>query len=247
MKWNISIWLLFLFPVFVLGQEPDITPYSQKDNMFSDAQEYYEREPLSGPSADPNWMKNEADKLNFDEETAPEPREKKRAREMPKSTVTPISTGGGVSAQLIYWIAFAALVVGLVLLLFKLGVTGSAENDEDLKIESETIDADRLKRMRVDDELSLALQQQNLRLAIRVLFLKNLKLLMEKGWIYPAAEKTNMDYVRELVGRKQQGDFVHVTQIFEVVWYGDAHLDDTVFQRIKREFERTYDLINQGV
>ncbi len=61
---------------------------------------------------------------------------------------------------------------------------------------------------------------------------------MEKGWIEPAAQKTNMDYVRELNGREIQQDAQKTTFIFEYVWYGQAPLNTTVFAEYKSQFDQ---------
>lgn len=234
---NVAYYLMVLFFITALNLT------GQSSN--AEVQESYRSEVLPGAEVDRDYLKKEADKLNFKESEPPKEKPKKTEEKIPEFKLPSKKVAPALPVNLIYWFAFAVLAVGLVLLLFRLKAASTETEESDLAIHTEQwIDANRLKKLKIDQELESALQAKDIRMAVRILFLKNLKLLMEKGWISPALEKTNMEYVAELKGRPQQQDLLEVTRIFEWVWYGEAHLSMEQYSGIKGEFDKVYHNIN---
>lgn len=230
--------------LFVLLLSMVLNVMGQTNN--AEQQESYKSEVLPGAEVDRDYLKKEAEKLNFSESEPPKETPQEVPEKIPKVHSVKKKAPVALPVNLIYWFAFAVLAAGLVWLLFRLKSARTETDEADLGIHTEHgIDADRLKKLKIDQELELALQAKDIRMAVRVLFLKNLKLLMEKGWIYPALEKTNMEYVAELNGRPQQQDLLEVTRIFEWVWYGEADLSTEQFLGIKVAFDKVYQSIHQ--
>lgn len=69
--------------------------------------------------------------------------------------------------------------------------------------------------------LDQALKEENYRLAIRILFLQVLQSLNEKQAIQWSKDKTNRNYLNEMIAHKQYKSFEHITQVFELTWYGE--------------------------
>ncbi|QEC66244.1 DUF4129 domain-containing protein [Panacibacter ginsenosidivorans] len=98
------------------------------------------------------------------------------------------------------------------------------------KVESEDIHA-----IPFDTAINEALQQGNYRLAIRLSYLQNLKLLTDKELIDWHPNKTNTDYWLEIADTSLQRSFKSVTSIFEYAWYGSHSVTREDFETMKEE------------
>jgi hypothetical protein len=87
-----------------------------------------------------------------------------------------------------------------------------------------------------DTEIERATAVNNYRLAVRMLYLKSLKQLSDRGLIDWQLNKTNTAYVNELTDAAQRENFKHLTYQFEYVWYGDFAINSDVFKNISRLF-----------
>ncbi len=95
-----------------------------------------------------------------------------------------------------------------------------------------------------DDEIGNTLQNGNYRLAVRLLYLQTLKRLSDKGIIDWLPNKTNLAYVKEVLkADKDYEEFVHLTNQFEYIWYGDFSVDKTAFANIQQSFQK----FNEGL
>ncbi|PWS32459.1 hypothetical protein [Pedobacter paludis] len=87
-----------------------------------------------------------------------------------------------------------------------------------------------------DEQISKALQAQNYRLAVRLLYLKTLKSLSDKQQINWLPEKTNQAYVLEISDDVKRSEFSKLTDQFEYIWYGEFFLDKNTFESVNTAF-----------
>lgn len=87
-----------------------------------------------------------------------------------------------------------------------------------------------------DKLIRTAVQSGNFRLATRYHYLQTLHLLAGKKQIQLAADKTNYQYVREVVNKNLQNDFSAITLNYEYVWYGEFAIDEIVYSKLKTAF-----------
>ena len=88
-----------------------------------------------------------------------------------------------------------------------------------------------------DAAVDEAVNQRNFRLAVRLLYLQTLKHLTDAGRIDYKPDKTNRQYVYELVNSPYQVDFENLTRQFEFVWYGNFPVDEAQFGPIRHQFQ----------
>lgn len=126
---------------------------------------------------------------------------------------------GRITMEIIYWalaLGIIAFFVTRVLKMNRLSVfKNTAYSDAPYKVELEDINA-----IPFDTAINEAMENGNYRLAIRLLYLQNLKLLSDKGLIDWRPDKTNTDYLYELKSSLQQS-FKKITTVFEYAWYGE--------------------------
>ena len=100
-----------------------------------------------------------------------------------------------------------------------------------LKMEEDVLESD------FDRFLRLALEGNDYRVAVRILFLRLLQKLHEAEWIIWKKNKTNQDFLNEVRRRENYIQFRDLTLAFEIVWYGDQKIT-------KEQFDQLQDLFN---
>ena len=78
--------------------------------------------------------------------------------------------------------------------------------------------------------------KRNFRNAVRLLHLKILKELEEKGIIRYAREKTNRDYSREITDIRLRTAFFNLAGIYNRVWFGNYNLSEEEYERLSSGF-----------
>lgn len=87
-------------------------------------------------------------------------------------------------------------------------------------------------------EIDKAVGQQNYRLAVRLHFLRLLRLLSEKNIIQYKQDKTNLDYLMDLHPTKHYQSFFRLTRHFEYAWYGQFEVGKDAYEVIANEFNQ---------
>ncbi|MCK6618042.1 MAG: DUF4129 domain-containing protein [Cyclobacteriaceae bacterium] len=82
-----------------------------------------------------------------------------------------------------------------------------------------------------------ALQQEQYRQAIRLVFLQALKLLADHHHIHWQPGKTNHDYLNELTETRLRTGFNELNFYFEYAWYGNFTVNSQLFARVKALYE----------
>ena len=92
-----------------------------------------------------------------------------------------------------------------------------------------------------DHALQQALNNEDYRLAVRVLYLQSLQHLDRGGWIRFELKQTNIQYVRQLESTPYKASFAVLTTYFDYVWYGSFVLDQNRYKDIENlyhEFQK---------
>lgn len=89
-----------------------------------------------------------------------------------------------------------------------------------------------------ENAIKEAVENNNFRLAIRLLYLQSLKQLSDKGYIEWQKDKTNNEYIQEVSGNAWQQLFKKLTYNFEYTWYGEMNVSNENFQNIYKQFQQ---------
>jgi len=95
-----------------------------------------------------------------------------------------------------------------------------------------------------DAAIRQQLEQQQFRLATRLLYLKVINLLRLKEIIHFSKEKTNVDYSHDLTNDDLKTRFLVITSIYNHVWYGDVEIAEEQFLRFNERFQSFYTAID---
>lgn len=97
---------------------------------------------------------------------------------------------------------------------------------------------DNIHEINFNEEIDKAVAAGNYRFAVRLFYLKALKLLNDKALIDWQPEKTNQTYISELTDPDKKKSFTALTMQFEYIWYGEFFIDREHFIEVKHNFER---------
>lgn len=78
-------------------------------------------------------------------------------------------------------------------------------------------------------------KEKQFRWAIRYQFLFMLKKLTDKNLIEWNPEKTNKDYINEIITSDLKKQFKQASYIFEYIWYGEFPIDEATYEQYKSE------------
>jgi len=92
------------------------------------------------------------------------------------------------------------------------------------------------------DEIQKAVSEGNYRKAVRLQYLRSLKLLSDSHVIYWTIERTNSDFRNMMRGRSDYQAFDYLATAYEFVWYGYRQLNEEEY----RELAKDFDVFNQS-
>jgi hypothetical protein len=98
------------------------------------------------------------------------------------------------------------------------------------------VKAENIHELNFVEEIDLAVEQQDFKRAVRLMYLHALKLLADKDLIDWLPAKTNHDYMYEIKNELYKKQFSTLSYFFEYVWYGDFQADATQFGDMKNVF-----------
>jgi hypothetical protein len=139
------------------------------------------------------------------------------------------------------WTVLILLAVA-VIAFFIMKVTGMNKSglfgrtsDSDLPY---IISDDDIHNISFNDAIHEAIQKGNFRLALRLLYLQSLKKMSDRGYIDWQINKTNSDYLFEVVNRPWHSLFKTLTLKFEYTWYGEMNLGKDDFESLQLQFQQ---------
>lgn len=86
-------------------------------------------------------------------------------------------------------------------------------------------------------EIHKAVQAEDYRLAIRLMFLQLLRNLSNRNVIRYRQGKTNVEYLSQLFSTSYYNDFFRLMRNYEYAWYGKFHVSRDAFNSIQNDFK----------
>lgn len=145
------------------------------------------------------------------------------------------TAAGKVAMKIFYWALGIGAVAFFIFKVIKMNrqslFAADVKTQTAYNIASEDIHA-----IPFDVAIDEAVQNQNYRLAIRLLYLRNLKTLSDQLIIAWQPNKTNTAYVNEITDIALRNFFKDITNIFEYAWYGSREISKEDYDAIKDQF-----------
>lgn len=133
------------------------------------------------------------------------------------------------------FVLFILLLLLLLFFLFRKQLHLKNKSIKNKKLEFNILDIEEnLEQVELDDFITKAIKGNNYKLAIRLHYLNVLKQLSAANLIKWKKDKTNKNYLNELIQHAYVGQFRFLTLFFEKVWYGDAEANLEVYHEFKK-------------
>ena len=97
-----------------------------------------------------------------------------------------------------------------------------------------------ISKTELELKLEDAMAREDYRECIRIYFTFILKELIRKSWIHWKKEKTNYHYVLEMHKKPNAFRFNECVRIYDLVWYGEYHIDREIFEMLRPTLEEYY-------
>ncbi len=154
------------------------------------------------------------------------------------------SLGGvNVSDVLIFALIFFAAVM-LVIQVFRINSAKMFSKNSE-SILNFTVESESIHHTDFDQLIQEAMSSGNYRLAVRLHYLKTLKVLSEAGLIKWQKGKTNFEYYYELKSEIIRKEFHALTVVFESAWYGHHEISPEIFAGNASSFNHFLTLIRK--
>ena len=147
-------------------------------------------------------------------------------------------------------IIFPYLIAALVLFLLfkffmKVGINPIVSKAKNKATVSYTTEEELIKNKDLVQLIKQAIEQHNLRLAIRYYYLLLLQQLQEVAIIEWEQQKTNNDYIVEIQNIELRNSFKKLTRLYDFVWYGNFEINEIEFEKATQQFQLTQQLIQK--
>lgn len=141
--------------------------------------------------------------------------------------------------KIFYILAGIFLIVLLVLFILKLKGIKIRKLIGKEKLDTPEIEfyTENVHEMNFNSLLENALKNKDYRLAVRFLYLRNLKSLSDNSIIKWNINKTNYSYQFEITDNTLRSKFLENTFIFDYVWYGEFSLTEEQYMAISAKME----------
>jgi hypothetical protein len=219
----------------------NVQPVATDPKESHASKEYLSRELSKHPANKASWGKA-ARGIDYSDEEE----EKEQERKAPNLPNLSVPAFGGAWLQVVL---FAVIGLALAFLLYKL-LGGSFVSNKKIgngKVFSIEDIEDQMHESDLDKFLREALEKGDYRLAVRIYYLAIIKELSLRDWISWKKDKTNREYLNEMMGHKPElyGGFREATYAFEKVWYGDLDIRRNDFDMISPRFKNLIDSIRK--
>lgn len=145
----------------------------------------------------------------------------------------------GPLGQIIMIIGIIGALALLVFILVKLGfldVDTKIARDREAPLVLEDIE-ENLHESDLEKALRMALEAEDYRMAIRIYYLSIIKELSIRNWIKWKRDKTNGQYVREMVEKPEGKTFRQLTIAFDRTWYSDEDIVLRHYEVLSPQFQ----------
>jgi hypothetical protein len=143
-------------------------------------------------------------------------------------------------------------ILGIIILIALIGLVlyfilknRQPSNDSAIPFEplEEDLNPATISKSELELRLEEAMHLEDYRECVRIYFIFAMKELIQRRWIFWKKEKTNIHYILEMQGRPTSYQFEEIVGIYDLVWYGDYHIDKDAYFRVQPKLDNYYKLL----
>ena len=142
----------------------------------------------------------------------------------------------GTAWDIFMYVLIAFAVIAIIFGIYKSEVKGlffSNKNQNGLNV-SESLED--IHTIDFEAMIAEAIASRNYRYAVRLNYLRSLKILSDKEIINWKTVKTNREFLREIKETKIKSQFENITSDFESIWYGGFDIDQPLYSKLQLRY-----------
>jgi hypothetical protein len=201
----------------------------------------YKEEKLHLRKFDQKKWKEIVGTTNYDEDRQKEPDKKKKT-----TTIAELEPWASNLLRIIAYVVVISVVLYIIYAIVKNASFGYTPRRSSRQSIDPAAPVENIEELNIQSMLAQALAEGNYKLAVRLYYLALLQKLNEAGSIIWQKEKTNRDYLAELMQREYYHDVRSLTLAYEQVWYGEHLVSESTFRRLSGSFEELNQKINSS-
>ncbi len=205
---------------------PDSADYLTGEELpilLEQEQHRYTKDTVTGKALDSITWNNLTKDLNYGDTLDTQKKEKEPKATSDDSWYLPSFNFNSASTK---YILFAVVIIALLYLLYRLIGSAVFTSNATIKKSNATFEIlhndEQMMQKDLQSLLEEALRQKDYKTAIRILFIQSLQDLQQLEWIKWKKEKTNRDYLNELVGKENFLAFSSMVLLYEKAWYSES-------------------------
>lgn len=138
--------------------------------------------------------------------------------------------------RLLLYLGGIAIVIVLILLILKVDAFRVFYAGESAKMVRHNVLDENIHEIDFEAEINKAVQKDDYRRAVRLVFLYALKTLSDRNYIDWEQGKTNHEYVAELKEETLRPGLDELSYYFDYAWYGNFSITREVFEKVNGKF-----------
>jgi hypothetical protein len=141
-----------------------------------------------------------------------------------------------------WWTLGIIILIALAVMIIYFILRNRQPSNENVPFEplEEDLNPATISKTELELRLEEAMNRGDYRECVRIYFLFAMKELIQRRWIFWKKEKTNMHYIIEMQGRPTSYQFEELVGIYDLVWYGDYHIDKAAYISLQPKLENYY-------
>lgn len=142
----------------------------------------------------------------------------------------------GTAWDLFTYLLIIFAIVAILWGIFRSEVKGVFFSDKTIEKIKSSESVEDIHSIKFDELIEKAIEDKNFRYAVRLNYLKSLKLLSDMELIKWRIDKTNREYAIEISNANLRSDFYGLTSTFESIWYGGFEVKESKFNELQLVF-----------
>lgn len=140
------------------------------------------------------------------------------------------------TVRVFYWLVTIVGIIVVIWLLTKVQFTSYFKRNTKANTFNFTDIEEDITGINFIEKINSAISNNDLRLAIRWQYLKQLSILNEKNSIAWQPYKTNIDYSNELIKSNYYSGFKGISKIYDYTWYGEYVITIENYKTLEKQF-----------
>lgn len=142
----------------------------------------------------------------------------------------------GTVWDILIYILIAFAVLAIIFGFYKSEIKGLFFSNKNKNMLNVSESLEDIHSLDYDTLIENAIVNKNFRYAIRLNYLRTLKILSDKQLIDWKIDKTNSEFIKEIKPSSIKEKFKSITWSFEYIWYGEFEIDSEAYKRLQNDY-----------